>query len=96
LNWENVSNDVAGLAPRYRDEVWRPNLRRQVAYEIQVVGGDRIIAANEEDLRVDYRCRVEDPNLYDAQFTMALAHLLGAELAIPLVGTMKCSCMTVT
>ena len=45
-----------------------------------------VVVANEPELRVDYRARVDDPSLYPNQFIMALSHLLSAELAVPIIG----------
>lgn len=88
LNIENINQGTGDTVSRYR----RP-LESQlsldtyaVQYEVQNEGGNKIIVANDAELRAEYTLRVEDPNLYDSQFIMALSHLLAAELAIPLVG----------
>lgn len=63
-----------------------PDLNKQVAYQIFNVNGNRVIAANEPSLRIDYRARVTDPNLFDPTCIEAMSWLLSAELAIPIVG----------
>lgn len=67
-------------------EIYTPDLDRQVKYEIQNVDGNRVIAANEPGLRVSYRKRVTDPNLFDTLFIQTFVQLLTSELAIPIVG----------
>lgn len=67
-------------------EIYTPDLDRQVKYEIQNVDGNRVIAANEPGLRVSYRMRVIDPNLFDTLFIQTFVQLLTSELAIPIVG----------
>jgi|TARA_Y100000310_G_scaffold127563_1_gene126691 hypothetical protein len=90
LNWEEVQNDQAIYAARLRDlGLTFPDLKQQVEYSIYNVDGNRVIAANECELRVDYVKKVTDPNLFSTQFVMALSHLLGAELAVPIVGVDK-------
>lgn len=102
LNWEQFSSDQPGLASRNRvyrnsylyggggyDDHLRGDFNRQIEYQVHNVNGNRVIAANDEELRIEYRARVTDPNLFDNQFIMGFSHLLAAELAIPLVGTEK-------
>lgn len=83
LNFESVSSDETSIASR---SYARPDLNNPVNYEIFNVDGNRVIAANETELRIDFRSRVTDPNLFDVGFILAFAHLLGSELAVPLVG----------
>lgn len=61
-------------------------LNCQIEYAITNVSGNRVIGANQPELRVDYRSRVTDPNLFDPEFIMALQHLLSAEIAISIIG----------
>ena len=87
LNLEEISQDSLGLASRLRDpSLPRVNLKQQVEYEILNVDGNRVIGANESELRADYNVRVTDPNLFDSEFVMTLSYLLGSALAIPVVG----------
>lgn len=87
MNFEEVSQGGSEVASRFHDRgLPRPNLNQQVKYEILNVDENKVIAANESELRVDYRAKVTDPNLFDSQFVMTLSYLLAAELAIPIVG----------
>lgn len=91
LNFAEVEAQSAGLRSRFFDsEFPRPNLKRQVKYEIFNIGtgtaGNRVIAANESELRIDYRAKIEDPNLFSFEFVMALSHFLAAEIALPIIG----------
>ena len=61
-------------------------LRGQLPYEIFNIDDNRVIAANEPDLRIDYRAEITDPNLFSPPFILAFSHLLAAEIAIPIVG----------
>ncbi len=88
LNIEEVNPGTSDTVSRYaREDLPRINLRSQVEYQIYNIDGNRVIASNDADLRIDYRAMVEDPNLFDTIFTIALSHLLSSYLAIPLVGT---------
>jgi len=87
LNWESVEANESAISTRYYDrDLYGPNLKAQVAYSVFNISGNKVIASNEQDLRIDYRARVTDPNLFDSTFIMALAHLLAAEVAISIVG----------
>lgn len=72
---------------RARDpELYSPNLDQQVQYKIYNIDDNKVIACNEADIRIDYRARVTDTNLFDSQFVLMLAQLVGSELAMPVVG----------
>jgi hypothetical protein len=62
------------------------NFRKKVPYEIFNFSNNKIIAANEPNLRVDYIAAVTDPTLFPTTFVMAFSHLLASEIAIPIVG----------
>jgi hypothetical protein len=90
LNWEEIQNDQAIYAARLRDlGLTFPDLKQQVEFKVFNVDGNRVIAANECELRIDYIKKITDPNLFSTKFVMALSHLLSAELAIPIVGVDK-------
>jgi len=61
----------------------------KIPYEIFNIGDNKVIVSNEANLRIDYRAKVADPNLFTNQFVIALSHLLGGELAIPIAGVDK-------
>jgi len=90
LNWESVSTDSAIYAQRLAEfGLALPDLKRQVEYEIHNVDGNRVIAANESELRIDYVKNITDPNIMSTQFRVALSYLLGAAIAAPIVGVEK-------
>lgn len=92
LDFAEVSSDTAtsAVASRYYDRgLPRPDLNQQVEHKIYNIDGNKVIASNEKNLRIDYRKRIEDPNLFSLNFLMGLSHLLASELAIPIVGIDK-------
>jgi hypothetical protein len=87
LNFEEVSSDSSTVRSRFYDPmIPRPNLDKQVEYEIINVDDNRVIASNEPELRADYRSVVIDPNLFDSLFIQTIVNLLSAHIAIPIVG----------
>jgi len=83
LNYEDVTpGSVSGIS-YYNLKL--PDLREQINYKIFNVAGNKVIGANESELRVDYQVLVDDPNLYDSEFVMAFSHLLASALAMPLI-----------
>jgi hypothetical protein len=90
LNYENFSSDST---PTYRHrhiaDIYVPDLDRQVKYDVMNVESDKVIVCNDVDVFASYRARVTNPNLFDTVFNQALAWLLAAELAVPLVGVEK-------
>lgn len=79
--------EITSDSPYRYDEVLPvSNLRVPVAYDVFNIDNNRVIGANVADLRVSYRVRVTDPNLFNTDFVMALSKLLASELAIPIVG----------
>ena len=87
LNFEEFGDTGDGVTrARHIEDIYTPDLGRQVKYEIQNVDGNKVIAANEPELRISYRKKVTDPDLFDTLFIQAFAQLLASELAIPVVG----------
>jgi hypothetical protein len=87
LNFEEVSSDSTTVRSRFYDPmIPRPNLDKQVEYEILNVDGNMVIASNEPELRADYRAKVTNPGLFDSLFIQTIVHLLASEIAIPIVG----------
>lgn len=90
LNWEEINQDNGSYVSRRHDRnLPRPNLAPKVEYQVLNVDGNKVITANDPKLRADYRVKVTDPNLFDAQFILGLSHLLAAHLAVPIVGVDK-------
>lgn len=84
------ANGVSAVSSRFYDPgLPQPNLDFKVEYKVYNVDDNIVIASNECELRIDYRKRVVDPNLFSKNAVMALSHLLASELAVPLVGADK-------
>jgi hypothetical protein len=60
-------------------------LRDQVPYEIFNFD-NKVIGVNQPEVRIDYRSRVTNPELFTVPFVMALSYLLASEVAVPIVG----------
>ena len=87
LNYEEFSDTSDSVVrTRHIEDIYSPDLDRQVKYEVQNVDGNRVIAANEPELRISYRKKVTDPNLFDTLFIQTFIYLLASELAVPVVG----------
>lgn len=86
--YEELPRADAGVINRLIDTQVLPirDVRRQVSYEVFNFSDNRVIGANESDLRIDYAAKVTDPNLFSDDFIMALSHLLASEIAIPIIG----------
>lgn len=74
-------------------------LRKKIPYEVFNFTNNKVIGANESDLYIDYVVKVTDPNLFTEAFELALSHLLGAEIAVPIVGVengrqLRSDCLT--
>lgn len=85
---EELANADADIVSRLTDSQLLPlkDLRTQIPYEVFNFDDSKTIGTNEADLRIDYAAKITDPNLFSVDFIMAFSHLLGAEMAIPLVG----------
>lgn len=86
----NLQHTPAGDGTR-----WFPGMRAEemivedmpaVEYQVAYADDQRVITTREPEVRIDYRRRVEDPNLYPADFRIALSFLLGSYLAVPIIG----------
>lgn len=88
LDLELYTQGSTGLAPRARlyPEMYIPDIEQQVPYKVFNIAGERVVAANDENLRAEYRSSLTDPSLFPIDFAIALSHLLASELAIPLAG----------
>lgn len=86
LNYEEFTANDGAYRARHIEDIYTPDLGRQVKYRKMNVDGSLVIVANEPDLRIDYRSRVTNPNLFDPTFILALSHLLAAELAMAITG----------
>jgi hypothetical protein len=86
--WEEIPAGGAKVLSRRFEPDLRDlkGLRRQVPYEVFNFDNNKVIASDDPELRIDYAAKITDPNLFSADFILALSHLLGAELAIPLIG----------
>lgn len=86
--YEELANADADVISRLIDSQLLPlnDMRNTIPYEIFNFSNNKVIGANEAELRIEYAARIEDPNLYTDIFILALSHLLSSELAIPLIG----------
>lgn len=53
-------------------------------YRIETVNGVRVLACNEDTVRIEYTAQITDTAIFDASFTDCLAQRIAAELAMPL------------
>lgn len=85
---EQLLNGSADVISRRLDSQLLPvsSIRAQVSYAIFNFENVKTIGANEAELRLDYSAKITDPNLFSSDFIMAFSHLLGAQLAIPIIG----------
>ena len=60
----------------YRDSI------PPVPYEVVNLSGVKAIASNYPGLSIQYASKIIDPNLFPADFTLALSHLLASEIAV--------------
>ena len=86
LNFEEFSNSDGALRSRRIEDIYSPDLNRQVKFEVMNEDDNKIIVANEKELRMTYRKKVTDPNLFDNIFIQAFSWLLAADLAVAIVG----------
>lgn len=86
LNFESVTSTTGALRTRHIEDIYTPDLQSRIPHQIMTVNNKRVIVCNEPDLRISYRARVEDPNLWSASFIKVFEYYLAAELAIPIVG----------
>jgi hypothetical protein len=86
--FESIPAGSAGIISRLRDSEVRSLklLRQQVPYEVFNFDDNKVIGADDENLRIDFAANITDPNLFSDDFILALSHLLAAEMAIPLIG----------
>lgn len=86
--YEELPNGSTTVISRAYDNSVIPlkDIRSQIPYEVFNFNDNKVIGADESELRIDYAAKVTDPNLFSDDFIMALSHLLSSELAIPIVG----------
>lgn len=85
---EELANADAAVVSRLLDSQLLPIRDRQpvIPYEVFNFDDNKVIGANESELRIAYTAKITDPNLFNDDFIMALSHLLASELAIPIIG----------
>jgi len=87
INFSAVTQPSSGAyRPRLLEELHNPDLDREVPYQVYNVNGQKVIASNYPDLRIDYQVNITDTNLFDINAAEAIARLLASKLAVPLVG----------
>ena len=70
----------------YRATQHEPFVKREWEYDVQHIRGRRVIVTNESEMWIQYRCRVEDVNLFPISFQLALSHLIASYIATSIVG----------
>lgn len=85
---EQLSNADSDVISRLIDSQVLPvgHSRRKIPYQVFNIDGNKVIGANESELRIGYSVKVTDPNLFSTSFILTLSHLLSSELAIPIIG----------
>ncbi|WP_461521167.1 hypothetical protein [Porticoccus sp.] len=86
INFEQFSSVDGAYRTRHPESIYTPDTRQQVRHQVMTENGDKIIVANEPDLRIEYRARVEDPTLFPPEFVLTLAYFLAADMAMVIVG----------
>lgn len=86
--YEQLSNADSDVISRLIDSQVLPigNARRGIPYQVFNIDDNKVIGANESELRVGYSVKTTDPNLFSTSFVLTLSHLLSSELAIPIIG----------
>lgn len=82
-------NGASGTRYPYREEYLFMPPDPLTEYKVYNLDGAKVIGSNCAELRIDYRKKIEDPTLFSHNFTMALSHLLAAEMAVSIVGVAK-------
>ena len=85
-NVEQFSQSDGALRSHRIEDLYGSQFDQQIKYEVFNEDDGKVIASNEQQLRIVYRKKVTDPNLFDNLFLMAFSWMLSAELAIPIVG----------
>lgn len=88
-NYEANASTADGLAwrPEYhQDMINQAVSAANVPYEIFNLDGTKVIASNDKELRVDYRARITDTELFSPQLVLALSYHLATHLAVPIIG----------
>lgn len=88
-DFEEISQDNkrSGFTYPYGYEyVDRFDSNRSVEYQVLNQDGVKVVVSNYQNLRIFYRFRVTDTEMFTFNFVQALAHLLAAHISIPLVG----------
>lgn len=87
--YEQVSAGSSDVISRMRESQLLPSSQYTptIPYEVFNFSDNKVIAANEADLRIKYAVKITDPNLFSEDFILALGHLLASEVAVPLVGS---------
>lgn len=90
LNYEKYSQaDGVARITREIEKLYLDDLDAQVKYEVINEDGDKIIVANEPELRAEYNIDITDPNLFDPIFIDMVTRLLAANVAVGIVGADK-------
>jgi len=87
INWEAINNSNSAVASRIYDlETLAITDPPKVKYKVYNIDGNKVIAANDSELRVDYRAKITDPNLYSFSFMEAMSYLIASKVAVAVTG----------
>lgn len=68
----------------YANDSLRPDV--EAPFELENIGGEKVIVTDEPEAYGIYTKKISDPAIFDPLFTQALAWLVAATLAIPVIG----------
>lgn len=83
-DYQTVGVDSQGLRPRIALEPYTFIEIEEPEYQIFNIGGDKVVACNYENARIEYTHKVTDPNLFPLNFQLALSMLLASTIVVSL------------
>lgn len=86
--WESLPTADASVVNRLIDRSLLPltDSRAQIPFEVFNFADNRVIGANQANLRIDFIVKVTNPDLFTPSFTLGLSHLLASNITMPIVG----------
>lgn len=83
-DYETLNSESSGLRPRAALEETDRIEIEEPEYQIFNINGDKRIATNYENVRIEYNKAVTDTNLFPLNFQLALASLLASTIVVQL------------
>ena len=86
--YESLANADADVLSRLVENQLLPTTQTMppIPYEVFNIDGNKVIGANEANVRAKYAVKITDTTKFSDDFVMALSHLLASEIAVPLIG----------